>query len=219
MKAKDYFRRKSKATPGKGAAGKFSEWLEFTTFTLAGPKCLIVDASFAPSAEDGVLVDLPPGKYQMQIKGVDYGGDKRIARLRFVMPGLVPSLGAVLGETWTDTAMTGICDHEVFDQAWGDDNDASYEKVAAQWEDEPDLGVAVLDKKAGAVMPFLTSGFGDGSFPVCELVAEGRRVGFEIEFIADGKPYPFSPHPPTEAGPSLAELEKMRAEAGDPEAQ
>lgn len=209
MKAENYFRRKSKGTPQKGAVGEFTDWLEFCTFTLVGPKCLIVDANFGP-ADIGVLVKLSPGKYLVQVKGVDYGGDKRIARLRLLLPGREPSLGARLGKTFTDTAMTGICDYKVFGEAWSDDNDASYEKVAAYWKDGQELGVAVLDKKAGAVMPFVTSGFGDGTFPVYALVADGQRVGFEIEFIANGKPYPFSPADPSPA---------QKAKAGDPEAQ
>jgi hypothetical protein len=91
--------------------------MEFREFTLVGPQYLIVDASFAPSAEDGVLVDLPPGRYHVQITGIDYGGDKRIARLRAVLSGAAPTLGKQLGETWTDTAMTGICDCKVFSKS------------------------------------------------------------------------------------------------------
>jgi hypothetical protein len=41
-------------------------------------------------------------------------------------------------------------------------------------------------------MPFATSGFGDGLYPVYELVADGDRVGVEVEFIAAGAPYPFA---------------------------
>lgn len=70
VKAENYFRRKSKGTPQRGALGTLTDWMDFREFTLVGPRCLIVDASFAPSADDGVVVELPPGKYKIQIKGV-----------------------------------------------------------------------------------------------------------------------------------------------------
>jgi hypothetical protein len=49
----------------------------------------------------------------------------------------------------------------------------------------------VLDEKTGAVMPFVSSGFGDATFPIHELLSDGFRVGFEVTFIKPGTAYPF----------------------------
>jgi hypothetical protein len=50
--------------------------------------------------------------------------------------------------------------------------------------------VAALD--SGAVMPFVASGFGDGEYPVVELLdsSHGSRVGAEITFLRSSTPYP-----------------------------
>ena len=108
MNAKEYFDAKSPGGPEKGARGRVTEWLDFGEFVLRGTKCLVVDASFVPSTEDGLLVELPPGHYRLQLKGIDYGGDKRVCRLRAVLPDSTPVLGEKLRETWTDTAVPAV---------------------------------------------------------------------------------------------------------------
>jgi hypothetical protein len=40
-------------------------------------------------------------------------------------------------------------------------------------------------------VPFVSSGLGDGHYPVFALTDGGSRVGFEIEFISQDEPYPF----------------------------
>ncbi len=218
MKLRDYFSKKASAKNEPPAPpGQQTDWLDFCEFVLKGNKVLCVDAQFAPSAEDGLLVDLSPGKYLLQAKCVDYGGDKRVARLRLLPKKIVASLGAQLGETWTDTAKTGVCDYDVFSKAWGTDDDASYEKISPAFETEKPFGKATLDKASSAILPFLDSGFGDGTFPVFELVADGKRVGLEIQFIAEGTPYPFG-ETPLEQETRIQEL-KSKAEQGDGEAQ
>ena len=109
MKLRDYFSKRASAkneppTP----PGQQTDWLDFCELDLKGSKVLCVDVQFAPSADDGLLVDLSPGKYLLQAKCVDYGGDKRVARLRLLPKKVVATLGAQLGETWTDTAKTGV---------------------------------------------------------------------------------------------------------------
>ncbi len=102
-----------------------------------------------------------------------------------------PLLVLKLVGTGTDTANVGLCDFDVFARACGGDHEASWEIISPAIEEAEILGIAVLDEEAGAVMPFVRSGFGDGTFPVFELVSNGSRVGFEITFIKPGTPYPF----------------------------
>ncbi len=166
---------------------------------LIGAQFLVVDANFVPSAKDGILVASKPGKYLVQVKGMEFSSDKRVSRLRAVLKGESPSIGRQAGKTWTDTALTGIVDYESFSKAWGDDDDASYDMLQDKLESAENFGVVKFDKVAKAVMPFVASGFGDGSFPVFELVANGQVVGFEVEFISSEAKYPFEPTPPAGA--------------------
>ena len=218
MKLRDYFSKKASPKDEPPApSGQQTDWLDFCQLVLKGNRVLCVDAQFAPSAEDGLLVELSPGKYLVQAKCVNYGGDKRVSRLRLLPKKIVATLGAQLGETWTDTAKTSVCDHKVFSEAWGDDDDTSYEKTSPAFETDKPFGKATLDKASDAVLPFVDSGFGDGTFPVFELLADGKRVGFEIEFIAEGKPYPFGETPLERV--ARVQLIRMKAEQGDVEAQ
>jgi hypothetical protein len=172
---------------------KESDWLEFCDFKLYSGRVQIVDPSYLPGA-DGCIVELPPGVYHLQTKTMAYGSDERVSRLRAVRPGVSATLGVQIGEAGCDTAKIGICDEEGFGRACeelGDDVEEAF--LTAPDDVEGDLwGVVVLDKAGGAVMPFVDSGFGDGTYPVRELVAEGSRVGFEIVFIESGTPYMFS---------------------------
>src|SRR5688572_6174336 len=129
MNLKDYFEGESTGSPAQGSKGTQSDWLDFCDVMLIGPKVLVVDANFVPSADDGLVIELPSGRYHVQVRAIDYGGDKRVSRLRTLLEGCVPSVGARLGETWTDTALTGICDLEIFSNAWGSDDEVSFEKI------------------------------------------------------------------------------------------
>jgi hypothetical protein len=192
MTLDQYFKKRRSGGGAKTTkVGKATAWMDFCQFRLRGAKFLIVDASFLPSKEDGLLVRATPGEYLLQAQVTAYGSDRRISRLRGLLKGTQGKLGAKLGETWTDTATTAICDFQLFSKAWGADDEISYAKIEKGLEAAENHGIAVLDKDREAVAPFVASGFGDGTFPVYELVQRRRRVGFEIEFIAEGVPYPF----------------------------
>jgi hypothetical protein len=170
--------------------GKESDWRDFCDFKLYSGRVRIVDPSFVVD-EGGCIMDLAPGMYSLQTKTMVYDGDERVSRLRAVQSGISATLGAQIGEAGCDTARIGICDEEVFSRACEELGDDVEETLLTAPNDvEGDLwGVVVLNRTLGAVMPFVDSGFGDGTYPVRELVAEGRRVGFEIVFIESGGPY------------------------------
>ncbi len=191
MSMDEYLKDAWTKTPPKGTLGKESEWLDFCDLNLKGNSLLIIDASFTPRANDGLLVELSPGAYLVQAKAMNYISDKRISRLRVFAKGAEPYIGQEIGTTWTDTAQMGICDHQVFLQSWGDDDDASYAVICPTLQDSWTHGIAVLDATTEAIMPFVSSGFGDGEFPVYELLQNGHRVGVEVEFIPSNTLYPF----------------------------
>ena len=199
MTPKEFFRPQVPIAAYKGEVGKETDWMNLCELDLIGAQFLVVDANFVPSAKDGILISSKPGKYQVQIKGIDFSGDRRVSRLKVFLQNESPTLGKQAGETWTDTAQTGIVDYESFSKAWGDDDDASYKKLQDKLESAENFGVVKFDKSANAVMPFVSSGFGDGSFPVLELVTNGQVVGVEVEFISAEMEYPFEPRPNVDA--------------------
>lgn len=217
--AVNYFRMAEGIQPKKGEKGCPSEWLRFASIDLKGKSFLVVDASFVPSKRDGLSIKAKPGNYEAWVQGISFGHDRRVAKLRVIRSGAAASLGRKLGETWTDTATTGVIDYESFKAAWGRDDEASYERIEPALDALETVGEAVLDRKAGAVMLLVESGFGDGRFPVIELVDAGTTVGFEIEFIAEDRPYPFDPEHRAPIEPEAGEtLWRAKAATGEPAA-
>lgn len=189
-----------KGTCVTGTIGKETDWLFIAPFTISSGRLLIVDFGFLPSSQDGLVIELPSGDFDITARVMDYPGDRRISRLRLLAKGIDAPVGEAIGETWVDTAATSICDAEVMDAAWqslGDDVATS--RLEAFRETAAPCGVFVLDERLRASAPFVESGFGDGTYTVFELCADGRRVGIEIEFIENREPYPFGEPAPVSA--------------------
>ncbi len=176
--------------PQKGSKGKETDWLYFCELNLRSGKLLVVDPSYGPKPDQGLLVDLPTGKYVIQARVLNYGPVRYVSRLRVLIQESTPTVGKSIGTVGNDTAQIGVCDHEVFSEAWGDDDDASLEKIQNTLWDAEEHGVAVLDEENGAVMPFVSSGFGDGEYHVHELLSDGKLAGVEVEFIKAETEYP-----------------------------
>lgn len=209
MTLEQWWRKRATGKPRQGAHGQESDWLPFCTLELGGAEFLVVDASYAPDRDEGITIKAPPGSYELQVKVVHYGRDRRVSRLRAALRGSAPRPGRKLGEVRSDTGRTGVCDFRVFSRAWGQDDEASYQTLSAAFRGAPPFGIAALDKARGPFMPFVASGFGDGTFPVFALLEGKRRVGFEIEFIRPDATYPFGERastPPARTGGTLREL-------------
>lgn len=174
--------------------GEETDWLRLTQLPLPSGMLLVIDVSFVPRESDGLVVELLPGVYSVDAKVAEYGIDRRVGRLR-VSRGVDEYIyGRLLGRTWTDCGRTTVCDIEVIKDAWGDDDESAYARIADTVEGASPFGVAILDAPRGAVLPFAESGFGDGEYPVRELVttAGGHRIGIEVMFIRPGRRYPFA---------------------------
>jgi hypothetical protein len=57
------------------------------------------------------------------------------------------------------------------------------EKVVEDLGAIREFGVIQLGSDKRAIMPLATSGFGDGRYPIHELLLDGKRVGVEVVFI------------------------------------
>lgn len=168
-----------------GGKGLFTPWLPFLQMPVKGNGFFLTDMRPGPT-EDGLKVELAPGNYRVEVQGFVRGSDRRCARFRVYLEGSKPKLGQQLGTVATDLATMGFYDPKCFQSlrkqgseeffAWGESAfDAS----------KSSHGVLVHDLKRSAILPYVTSGFGDGTYPVYELTQLNRRVGFEVEFISE----------------------------------
>ncbi len=195
MSLNEYLKIDGRRDVRKGALGKETGWIPFDELKLRSGKLFITDPIAGVGMEEGLGVELPPADYRLEAKVMDYGQDKRISRLRIVLPDGDAEIGEQIGSTWTDVGSTGVCDHEDLAKALEDyheNRDALYDRVDEEvWRDGIGHGSVILDEKSSGAMHVVNSGFGDGEFPVYELLSASGRVGCEIEFISRGTPYPF----------------------------
>jgi hypothetical protein len=160
-----------------------SSWLSFCRLDISTGRLAIGDAQFAMIPD--MLVKLPVGRYSVEVKIIEVNGQRIVSRLRLIRAGTRGKLGRLLGETATDTAQTGVCDYDHFARVWVD-FETSFEPIGEALHAAAmagDLcGIAILDAHLGAVMPFVTSGFGDGIYPVFKVIAGSKPIGVEIRY-------------------------------------
>ncbi len=219
----EFLFEKVEPSPVEGEIGEETGWLQFCNIQLAGARFAVLEALVLPDASGGALIDCSAGQYQVLAKVVDYSGERWISRLRIVrfdleeandhaLPalGLKPILGPLLAEISLDTDLLAIYDQEVVDAVWEsvgeEEGDEFLDEAFAEGES---LGILTFGQ---ATVPFLAVGFGEGEYEVLELLQDNERVGFEIEFIAPGEPYP-------EMEPAEEDAPEAHAEAADPETE
>lgn len=155
------------------------KWMVLGDLPITSGRMWVGDVQFAPIEEDGEVVDVPVGIYEVSVMWGD--GDSE-AILRAVLKGTEAERGEKIGETWADTASQAVCDFEAYGTAVGEDHNAYWEKsdmailseIPGRYELAP-----------GAVLIHCTSGDGDGTFPLYEIASEGNRVGIEVDFYAE----------------------------------
>lgn len=161
--------------------GKEAGWLFWAVWDTDGSPVWIGDAGFWGSEEDGLLVELPGGRYQIEGRVIDYGFEFRVAGIRAFLEGTGAEPGAKIGETWADTASHGICLAKSFQGTTEEEQEPVWEAAMAR-----ETTVATLTLPDGSPYFVTETGNGDGEFEVVELVAEGKRVGFQVTFLPVG---------------------------------
>ena len=175
-----------------------TEWLPVATLQVPSGKIVVCDVEMAGYPDMyALIIEVPVSDYLVEAKVADYGADARVSRLRAMMSEAEVRLGCIIGDTWTDTGKTGLGDYDAClalgSSLTSDEmNNFLKEQIAGQFR-----GIVFLEKARPSILPFVESGFGDGAFPVHELVTSDGRIGVEIEFIKPGDSYPFESAPPT----------------------
>ncbi len=168
---------------------KQTDWLHLCDFAMKGRRMLAIDPG---PGGDPVAVEVEPGDFVVEVKGMILGADTLIARMRVRAKNSSPKLGKSLGTTGIDDGTLAVFDDEPITTFMESD-----EEGYAEWMDEHlfmldgPCGVVPCEP-AGTTVPYVETGFGDGSYPAYELTDDsGQVVGLEVEFIKPGQTSPF----------------------------
>jgi hypothetical protein len=162
--------------------GEESDWVEFARLPIASGKLRISDPMFFRDLPPSPTFAVARGLYHVRAKLVTYADDRRVSRLQ-ILRGEIATLGHRLGEVGVDFAQVAVFDPVVLDAAAEAMDDAQAEQFVAELDAIEEYGIAHLGLDERAIMPLAASGFGDGGYPIHELVHKGERVGMEVVFI------------------------------------
>lgn len=169
--------------PVPNAPGVASEWLWWGEFTHSGGRLRLVDASLFASAGEGVDVALKSGKYEILVKMISFGRDRRSAALR-ISPAGSQGKRKKKSERLAIDAGKAFFFPAKFGAAL---QSGELPEEFKRLRDEAVEKSFLLGAVGGGVFGALPTGFGDGSYRVFAL--EGG--GLEVTFLSAKVLYPF----------------------------
>jgi hypothetical protein len=191
--------------PESGVAGVESQWFAMMDWSVPTGPLLACDPGLGLNEEDALLLpDLRAGDYILEVKGMDFNGHRRIARLRIVRAGVDASalrLGEPLGEVPVDHAIFGFVDYGEVERILPKDHPDLEHLADALTEEIIGIGSGFyggmvtleMGKHTGGgeaddiVFPCVECGLGDGGYQMFPLLdAKGRMQGAEAEFLPPG---------------------------------
>jgi hypothetical protein len=175
-------------------AGEESDWIDFGEIHCKSGKFLVIDPAFVADVSNGVVVKCPSGAYRLSAKVISYGRDRRVSRLRVLNAGIkadATKKREQIGEAWADVAAIGVCDAQAFAKIFPKDEEEAEELIENYLDEGKSAGSIIMEGHEDTPLCYVSSGFGDGTFPVYALTSGRKRIGFEVEFIEEGAAYPF----------------------------
>jgi hypothetical protein len=161
--------------------GEESDWMVFAELAIQHGRIAVSDPMLYRDLPAPPTFDMAVGTYTVSVRIMAYGEDKRVSRLR-VFGTATAIVGALIGDVGVDFGQVGVFDPILLNQI----SDRMSEEQAMNMVNELGaIGLAgvVHPGEGDATMPVVSSGFGDGRYPIHELVHAGHRVGIEIVFI------------------------------------
>jgi len=162
--------------------GNESDWIEFASLPIISGKLRVSDPMFFRDLPPSPTFDVECGTYRVLGKIMTFPGDRRVSRLRANLHE-PSSFGSRLGNVGVDFAQVGVFDPVILDEAGAKMDNTEGEKMVADLAAILEFGVVQLGPDERALMPLAVSGFGDGGYPIHELLLDGKRVGVEVVFI------------------------------------
>jgi uncharacterized protein (TIGR03067 family) len=178
-----YLRQSSKTPPQNPGVGLPAEWIPVAEFEVVSSSVWAGDP-LCMNEEDGCLVELPAGTYILAAQGMDFDGFRVVGRVRVYPKTLRPGrlkTGRAIGKTGTDSAAITVCDLRGLLPVIAGQESLFQRALEKQLRGR--CGLLTSKLAPGVALPFLQSGFGDGTGPVYALQANGRRVGLELAFV------------------------------------
>ena len=181
--------------PQAGQRGTRSDWHPIGILAIMGSHLQIVSRQSLDPRDGGAAVEVAPGT-NVTVEGqfLNFGSDKRIARVRAYPNGAAVMPGAQLGTVRSDIGGIVVCDGDLLASWRADDEDA-----LGEWTDDVLNDWMVLDQAgmmacepADTTLIYVDGGFGDGRYSVVALEEGGRLVGLQCEFLSDDAVYPFN---------------------------
>lgn len=186
----DYFRQFTyQSFPENGTPPNQVVWCQVGQINIRGKRIYVADSW---CIYDGVDMPLPAGRYELTAECFAYGDDGRVARLRGLQEGKTFFARKLMGNYGVDVASAGVMDADAFD-AWADAN----EEAAERWDKDfmesqlnnNDAAGFFPCEGAKTEMAHISTGFGDGYYPVYALLNGNEVVGFETLFLQANQGY------------------------------
>lgn len=192
----DFLKARGTPVDKAGKTGVFSDWLPFHSLKLAGDTLQFVEVRVLGLRGEGeyecVEIKVPPGIYTVECRGARFGTDTRIAGMRAYPAGTNPQRGEQLKEIPVDLGGIAVVDIATIYPSMQEDTERYEEWIEELLYDSDVESMAsiVTWQPTKTEIPYVDGGFGDGSYPVFQLVAAGKVVGLEVEFISEADEYP-----------------------------
>lgn len=165
-------------------AGRESEWILFARLRIESGKLGISSPMFFRDLP--LRIEVPVGYYQVFAKTITYQDDTRVSRLRAVLEtDHTPKLGRWVDYVAVDFGRVGVFDLVVLNEV-GAALSEEKEVEIREWFEKPFrnlYSVGMFDENREVTMPAVEAGYGDGAYPVFELLDGSGVVGAEVVFI------------------------------------
>lgn len=159
------------------------KWNHVAELELRGRRLAIKDAMIlvdpASESPEWPFVEVEPGLYAFEIHVPETW---HCARLRVVPSGTDPTLGPKLGDLDVDHAKAAVIDYDAFLATAASDFDSYEEWTGTELDDELSLNFSGCIDFGPTSLAYVTSGAGDGTYPVFELLEGEKVVGIECHF-------------------------------------
>jgi hypothetical protein len=172
------------AVPRKGVVGRLlPDWCAVGTIPIASGSLGVAGFFVIP---DGIQVSVPPDTCQVEVRLISFDGNFEIASARAWTGNAPPAqVCPKLGEIGVDLAHVVFADFASVAAAAGSPDELYEQRDEAPISDPAGIDAVKIGSQA---FPFACclSGFGDGTYAVFGLAANGTTVGLEVRFLADG---------------------------------
>lgn len=188
MNIQEYFDQSTGSFPASGLTGVESDWMHVGTLSV--PCGNLWTGPIFTDRDEGCTVEVPIGAHEVWIKGLDFKGHRRTARVR-VCPATIeePVPGDRCGEICVDGGLVFVCDIAAYEQVVKGRFERQFQNEfvaassAAFFESH---GIRCMSfSYAGRSMDVahMPCGLGDGTYPVFPIMSRNRTMGLEFEFL------------------------------------